>query len=61
VRESIFQRTVPLATRELTIANSSLGADAAVQGARHLVIDQTFSAAAVDARLAGATELLKRA
>jgi predicted NBD/HSP70 family sugar kinase len=60
VRESIFQRTVPLATRELTIANSSLGADAAVQGARHLVIDQTFSAAAVDARLAGATEL-KRA
>jgi len=52
VRESIFQRTVPLATRELTMAVSTLGADAAVQGARHLVIDQTFSAAAVDARLA---------
>jgi predicted NBD/HSP70 family sugar kinase len=52
VRESVFQRTVPLATRELTIANSSLGVGAAVQGARHLVIDQTFSAAAVDARLA---------
>lgn len=60
VRESIFQRTVPLATRELTIANSSLGADAAVQGARHMVIDQTFSAAAVDARLAS-TELRQRA
>jgi predicted NBD/HSP70 family sugar kinase len=54
VRESIFQRTVPLATRELTITTSSLGADAAIQGARHLVIDQTFSPAAVDARLARA-------
>lgn len=52
VRESIFERTVPLATRELVIAPSALGADAAVQGARHLVIDQTFSASAVDARLA---------
>jgi predicted NBD/HSP70 family sugar kinase len=54
VRESIFERTVPLATRELVIATSSLGAEAGVQGARHLVIDQTFSADAVDARLAGA-------
>lgn len=54
VRETIFQRTVPLATRELTIAVSALGERAAVQGARHLVIDQTFSAAAVDARLAAA-------
>jgi predicted NBD/HSP70 family sugar kinase len=51
VRESIFERTVPLATRELVIAASALGADAAVQGARYLVIDQTFSAEAVDARL----------
>ncbi|PJJ72602.1 putative NBD/HSP70 family sugar kinase [Diaminobutyricimonas aerilata] len=55
VRESVFQRTVPLATRELTIATTTLGADAAVQGARHLVIDQTFSAAAVDARLAASS------
>jgi predicted NBD/HSP70 family sugar kinase len=52
VRESIFERTVPLATRELVIASSALGAEAAVQGARHMVIDQTFSAQAVDARLA---------
>ena len=52
VRESIFERTVPLATRELVIASSALGAEAAVQGARHLVIDQIFSAQAVDARLA---------
>ena len=52
VRQSIFARTVPLATRELTIASSTLGVDAAVHGARHLVIDQTFSADAVDARFA---------
>ncbi|HYI33539.1 MAG TPA: ROK family protein [Glaciibacter sp.] len=52
VRQEIFARTVPLATQELTIATSTLGGDAAVQGARHLVIDQTFSADAVDARLA---------
>lgn len=51
VRESIFQRTVPLATRELTIAISAVGTNAAVQGARHLVIDQVFSAGAVNARL----------
>jgi predicted NBD/HSP70 family sugar kinase len=50
-RERIYERTVPLATRELFIASSSLGADAAIQGARHLVIDQTFSADAVDSRL----------
>lgn len=54
VRESIFQRTVPLATRELTIAASALGPEAAIQGARHLVIDKVFSAEAVDARLAAA-------
>lgn len=52
VRESIFRRTVPLATRELTIVLSALGPDAAVQGARHMVMDQTFSPEAVDARLA---------
>ena len=51
VRGRIYERTVPLATRELFIAVSSLGADAAIQGARHLVIDQTVSAQAVDARL----------
>jgi predicted NBD/HSP70 family sugar kinase len=54
VRESIFERCVPLATRELVIAASALGAEAGVQGARHLVIDQTFSADAVDARLVSA-------
>lgn len=50
VRETVLARTVPLANRELVIAKSILGSDAAVQGARHLVIDETFSAAAIDAR-----------
>jgi len=51
VRETVFERTVPLATKELTIAVSGLGDAAGVQGARHMVIDQAFSAAAVDERL----------
>ncbi|GAA1973284.1 ROK family transcriptional regulator [Microbacterium pumilum] len=51
VRDRIYERTIPLATRELFVAASSLGADAAIQGARHMVIDQTFSAKAVDDRL----------
>ena len=52
VRESIFARTVPHAPRELVLTASALGMDAAVQGARHMVIDQAFSAEAVDGRLA---------
>lgn len=51
VRERVFERTVPLAHRELFIACSALGADAAVQGARLMVVDQMFSADAVDSRL----------
>ncbi|MGC5170254.1 ROK family protein [Microbacterium sp. DT81.1] len=51
VRDRVFERTVPLATRELFIATSALGTDAAIHGATHMVIDQTFSARAVDARL----------
>lgn len=50
-RDRIYERTVPLATRELFVAASALGPDAAIQGARHMVIDQTFSARAVDRRL----------
>ena len=63
VRERIFERTVPLATRELIIAASALGPDAAVHGARHMVIGQTFSADAVDDRIAGsaASQLAKAA
>jgi len=51
VRKAVLERIVPLAARELTIVGSALGSDAAIQGARHLVIDQTFAPDAVDARL----------
>jgi predicted NBD/HSP70 family sugar kinase len=55
VSETVHERTVPLVTRGLTIAQSALGADAVIQGARHLVIDQAFSPRAVDQRLAAAS------
>lgn len=51
VRGAVFARTVPMVTRDLVITASELGAEAAIQGARHLVLDQVFSAGAVDARL----------
>jgi predicted NBD/HSP70 family sugar kinase len=51
VRKAVLERIVPLAARELTIVGSTLGSGAAIQGARHLVIDQTFAPDAVDARL----------
>jgi predicted NBD/HSP70 family sugar kinase len=53
VREALYERTVPLATRDLLITASQLGDRAGVEGARHLVVDQMFSAEAVDARLTG--------
>jgi predicted NBD/HSP70 family sugar kinase len=51
IRKTVFERIAPLAARELIIVGSALGSDAAIQGARHLVIDQTFAPDAVDARL----------
>jgi predicted NBD/HSP70 family sugar kinase len=51
VREVLYERTVPLATRELLVTSSALGDRAGVIGARHLVVDHVFSAAAVDERL----------
>ncbi len=51
VRESLYERTVPLATRDLTITASALQDRAAIEGARIMVVDHVFSADAVDARL----------
>lgn len=51
VRESLYERTVPLATRDLTITASALQDRAAIEGARIMVVDHVFSAEAVDARL----------
>jgi hypothetical protein len=42
---------VPGLTSSLAVVESRLGDRAGVHGARHMVIDQVFSAEAVDARL----------
>ncbi|MFT7840309.1 ROK family protein [Saccharothrix sp. BKS2] len=52
VRESLHERTVPALASSLAVVESRLGDRAGVHGARHLVVDQVFSAEAVDARLA---------
>jgi predicted NBD/HSP70 family sugar kinase len=43
IRESVYRRSLPLATRELMIQRSSLGALAGVIGASAMVIEQLFS------------------
>jgi predicted NBD/HSP70 family sugar kinase len=53
LRERLHQRTQPLATRELQILTSTLGDRAGIVGAARLVIEEVFSAEAVDRRLAG--------
>lgn len=56
VRETIYRRSLPLATRNLQIVNSRLGELAALHGAAALVRDLVYAPAAVDrelARLAG--------
>ena len=52
VRESIYSRSLPLATRNLQIVRSQLGDDAGIAGAAALVLDHLLTPAAVDARLA---------
>jgi len=48
IREVVFQRSLPLATRDLTIANSRLGDRAGVVGAAIMVIDHVLAPDAVD-------------
>ncbi len=43
IQESIYRRSLPLATRDLRIAHSSLGGLAGVIGASSMVVDQLFS------------------
>ena len=43
IRESIYKRSLPLATRDLVIQKSSLGSLAGVAGAAAMVADQLFS------------------
>ncbi|MGH2381796.1 MAG: ROK family transcriptional regulator [Candidatus Limnocylindria bacterium] len=43
VRETVYRRSLPLATRELLVKRSSLGALAGVIGASSMVVEQLFS------------------
>jgi hypothetical protein len=47
IRESIYRRSLPLATRELLVHRSSLGGLAGVIGASSMVVDQLFSRASL--------------
>ena len=52
VREIIYQRSLPLATRHLVIAHSELGERAGVLGAARMALDAILAPAAIDAMLA---------
>lgn len=52
VREAVYRRATPLASRDLDIALSRLGHEAGIIGAAHMVIDHVFAPARIDARLA---------
>jgi glucokinase-like ROK family protein len=63
IRETVQRRSLSLATRELVIRRSSLGALAGVVGATEMVLEQLFSRDALARRLVGAEreELVARA
>ncbi|MGH2428471.1 MAG: ROK family protein [Candidatus Limnocylindria bacterium] len=48
IRETVYRRSLPLATRELVIQRSSLGGLAGVIGASSMVVEQLFSRDAID-------------
>jgi glucokinase-like ROK family protein len=47
IRETVYRRSLPLATRDLLIQRSSLGGLAGVIGASSMVVDQLFSRASI--------------
>jgi glucokinase-like ROK family protein len=47
IRETVYRRSLPLATRDLLIQRSSLGGLAGVIGASSMVVDQLFSREAI--------------
>ncbi|KAF1019485.1 MAG: N-acetylglucosamine repressor [Pseudomonas sp.] len=53
VRETIYRRSLPLATRHLQVVNSQLGDMAALHGAACLVSDVVYAPAMVDQMLKG--------
>jgi predicted NBD/HSP70 family sugar kinase len=56
VRETVYQRSLPLATRHLRIARSELGDRAGIVGAAVMIIEHLFSPEAVDDALAAQSE-----
>jgi predicted NBD/HSP70 family sugar kinase len=54
VREVVYQRSLPLATRHLRVVPSALGDRAGVTGAAVMVIEHILSPEAVDLAIAGA-------
>jgi predicted NBD/HSP70 family sugar kinase len=51
IRETLYRVALPRATRHMALQLGSLGADAAVVGLTRLVVDQEFSAEAVNVKL----------
>ena len=51
IRETVYRRSLPLATRDLVVHRSSLGALAGVIGASTMVLEQLFSREALAQRL----------
>jgi hypothetical protein len=51
IRETLYRLALPRATRKLALELGALGDDAAIVGLSRLVVDQEYSAAAVNARL----------
>ena len=62
IRETVYRRSLPLATRDLLIQRSSLGGLAGVIGAASMVVDELFSREAIGhvARAGDPTELGRR-
>lgn len=54
VREAVYRRSLPLATRTLRIEPSSLGARGGLVGAVHLALDGVFSGEELERRFAAA-------
>jgi glucokinase len=54
VREVVYERSLPLATRHLLIARSRLGEDAGIAGAAVLALEHVLSPAAVNDAVAAA-------
>ncbi len=52
IREAVYRRSLPLATRDLLIQRSSLGGLAGVMGASSMVVDEVFSRDAIGQWLA---------